>query len=81
MENFFAIFPRYGKTGPFFHAMDRYFHTMEKLSSPGFRLSLLVVVCLMVLLPQGSPFDPPGGGKNFQAACRWISAGVRYFNA
>ncbi len=57
------------------------FHTMEKLSSPGFRLSLFVVVCFMVLLPQGSPLPPPGGAKKFQAARRWISSGVQYFKA
>jgi len=37
------------------------------VSSPGFRLSLLVVVRLMVLLPQGSPLTPPGGSKNISS--------------
>jgi hypothetical protein len=72
MENFFAIFPHNGKNVSTLWKKEayfstqwknfcRFFHTMEKVSSPGFRLSLLLLFVSWFSLPTGSGFTPPGG--------------------
>ena len=66
------MFPHCGKKRPIFP------HNGKTVES-WFPVVTFGCCSFMVSLPQGSPL-PPMGGKNFQAARRWISSGVRYFN-